>query len=343
MNNDIPPKETFEEKRHRERLEQSESHPESVSDGGRGRTAERPSEIPKPGWKDIMKRSFAQIKGDHLPLVAAGVAFFFLLGLFPGLAAMVSIYGWLADPATVARHVDELAKVLPADAADIVHNQIEQIAGEDSGAGWGALFGVILALWAGSKAMKGMVQALNIAYNEDETRGLIKKQAVYLGLTLGAVLVGVVSIFLIAIIPVIANYLPLPDWGIQALIWLRWPVLLLIGISGIAAIYRYGPARRKPEWKWVTWGAGGATVLWLIASALFSFYVSNFGNFNEVYGSLGAVVILMLWLYLTAFLILMGAEVDSEMEHQTKHDTTGSDRPIGSRDAFVADHVARTP
>jgi membrane protein len=344
MNDDLPNKETFAEKRHRERLEQSESNPEAVSGDGRGRQAERPSEIPKRGWMDILKRSFAQIAGDHLSLIAAGVAFFFLLGLFPGLGAMVSIYGWLADPATVAGHVDELAKVLPAEAADIVHSQIDKVAGQDSGAGWGALLGVLLALWAGSKAMKGMVEALNIAYNEDETRSFIKKQMIYLGLTLGAILLGIVAISLIAIIPAIIDFLPLPDWGRQALIWLRWPALLLLGMCGIAAIYRYGPSRRKPEWKWVTWGAGGATILWLIASGLFSFYISNFGNYNEVYGSLGAVIVLMLWLYLTAFLILMGAEVDSEMEHQTARDTTaGSDRPIGSREAFVADNVARTP
>jgi membrane protein len=336
--------ETFEDQRRREKDERMQALPH---DDGRGRTAESPSDIPKAGWKDILKRSIAQIQGDHLPLISAGVAFFFLLGLFPGLAAMVSIYGWLADPVTVAGHVDEIAKVLPGEAADIIHEQIDSLASANSGAGWGAVIGVLLAIWAGSKAMKGMVEALNIAYNEKEDRGLIKKQLVYLGLTLGAVLVGIVSILLIAIVPAVVDFLPIPDGAKSALIWLRWPLLLLIGMTSIAAVYRYGPARAKPEWRWVSWGAGAATILWLLASALFSVYVTNFGNYNETYGSLGAVVVLMMWLYLTAFLILMGAEVDAEMELQTVHDTTNGegegDKPMGSRNAYVADNVASSP
>ncbi len=339
------PKETFQERRHREREEQSEPNPESVVSGEqRGRTATAPQEIPARGWKDVAKRTVGQIQGDHLPLISAGVAFFFLLGLFPALAAIISIYGWVADPATVAGHLEELSKVLPGQAAEIIHNQATQLSGDSGGAGWGAVIGVLLALWAGSKAMKGMVQALNIAYNEDEKRGLVRKQAVYLTLTLAAVVAGLLSISLIAILPAIVNFLPLPETGKQALVWLRWPVLLLLAMTGVASIYRYGPSREKPQWKWVSWGAGLATVLWLIASALFSLYVTKFGNFNETYGSLGAVVILMMWLYLTAFLILMGAEVDSEMEHQTSHDTTtGENKPMGSRGAFMADHVARKP
>lgn len=338
-----PPPETFQERRNREREEQYVGEPQADADD-RGRNAGSPSEIPACGWWDIAKRSAKQIEGDHLPLISAGVAFFFLLGLFPGLAAIISIYGWLADPATVSEHIDQLSGVLPAEAAEIIHNQAEQLASAETAAGWGAIVGVLLALWAGSKAMKGMVEALNIAYNERESRGLIKKQSVYLTLTLGAVLVGLLSILLIAIAPALVNFLPLPDWGKQAVMWLRWPVLLFFGMTGIAAIYRYGPAREKAKWRWVSWGAGLATILWLVASALFSLYVSSFGNFNEAYGSLGAVVVLMMWLYLTAFLILMGAEVDAELELQTQRDSTaGKEAPMGDRGAFAADHAARHP
>jgi membrane protein len=230
--------------------------------------------------------------------------------------------------------------VLPAEVAGIVHTQIEDLAADATAAGWGAVISVLLAVWAGSKAMKGMVQALNIAYNQKETRGMLKQQVTYLSLTLLAVFIGLVSILLIAIVPAVVDFLPIPDWGRQTLVWMRWPLLLLVGIVGLATIYRYGPSRARAEWKWVSWGAGGATVLWLIASALFSLYVSSFGNFNETYGSLGAVVVLMMWLYLTAFLILLGAEVDSEAELQTKHDTTGGDDAMGSRGAYVADNVA---
>ncbi len=325
--------------------EQTEATGRDAPDTGRGveapgREADAPHEIPGNGWKAILKRTGGQIQKDHLPLVSAGVAFFLLLGLFPALAAMISIYGWLADPATVTGHVDQLSSVMPGEAAEIVRGQAERLASDGSGAGWGALLGVLLALWAGSKAMKGMVQGLNIAYNERETRGFVKKQAVYLALTLGMVLAGLVSILLVAVLPAVVGFLPLPDWGRQAVVWLRWPLLLLLGGAGISAIYRYGPARDPAEWKWVTWGAGAATLLWLLASALFSLYVSSFGNFNETYGSLGAVVILMMWLYLTSFLILMGAELDAEMEHQTRRDTTrGEDEPMGRRGAYVADHL----
>lgn len=307
----------------------------------RGRDARSPGEIPARGWFEVLKRTAAEINRDHLPLISAGVGFFFLLGLFPALAAMVSIYGWLADPTTVTAHLDQIARVLPQEAASIIHSQAEKLAAQDSTAGWGAVVGVFLALWAGSKAMKGMVEALNIAYKQDESRGLVKKQAVYLGLTFLAVLVGVLSIILIAVAPVVVDFLPLAEWGKQVIVWLRWPILLILGMTAIAAIYRYGPSRRQAEWRWVSWGAGAATVLWLAASALFSLYVTSFGNFNETYGSFGAVVVLMLWLYLTAFFILIGAELDAELEHQTAHDTTvGDDKPIGTRDAYVADHVA---
>jgi membrane protein len=333
-------------------MKHESAHPDDFADyhhaqahhaqaGHPGRDAESPHQIPARGWLAVLKRTAAEINHDHLPLISAGVGFFFLLGLFPALAAVVSIYGWLADPATVTGHLAQLAQVLPAEAAAIIGSQAEKLAARPSSAGWGALLGVFLALWAGSKAMKGMVDALNIAYKQDEARGLIKKQATYLGLTFLAVLAGVLSILLIAVAPVVVGFLPLPEWGRQAVVWLRWPVLLMLGMTAIAAIYRYGPSRRQAKWRWISWGAAAATLLWLAASALFSLYVSSFGNFNETYGSLGAVIVLMLWLYLTAFFILMGAELDAELEHQTARDTTvGQARPIGTRGAHVADHLA---
>ncbi len=315
-----------------------------MGEENRGQDATSPHQIPARGWKEVLKRTATEIDKDHLGLIAAGVSFFLLLGLFPGLAAMVSIYGWVADPATIGGHINQLSAMLPQDAAEIINKQVGQVASSDAKAGLAAVVGVLLALWAGSKAMKGMIEALNIAYGEEEKRGFIKQQVIYLSLTLVAVVTGLIAILLIAVIPAIIGYLPIPEWGKDALIWVRWPVLLVVAMTIIAAIYRYGPSRDKPEWKWVSWGAGGATVLWLIASSLFSLYVSSFGNYNETYGSLGAVVVLMMWLYLTAFLILMGAELDTELELQTKHDTTeGRDEPMGSRGAMAADHVAGEP
>ena len=331
----------FHSKEHRR--EEGSSRQRS-NDQARGRDAKSPNEIPAPGWKDVLKRTAAEINKDHLSLIASGVSFFLLLGLFPGLAALISIYGWVADPATIGGHINQLSAMLPKDAAEIINDQVKQVASSDAKAGVAAVVGVILALWAGSKAMKGLVEALNIAYGETEKRGFIKQQLIYVSLTLAAVVAGLAAILLIAGIPVIIGYLPIPEWGKNALIWARWPVLLVVAMVVIAAIYRYGPSRDKPEWKWVSWGAGAATILWLIASSLFSLYVSSFGNYNETYGSLGAVVVLMMWLYLTAFLILMGAELDTELELQTKHDTTeGYDEPMGRRGAMAADHVAGEP
>jgi membrane protein len=310
-------------------------------DDSRGRTAAAPQEIPPQGWFDVLKRVASQIKQDHLGLIAAGVGFFLLLGLFPGLAALVSIYSWVADPASINAHINQLSGILPGQAAEIIRKQAEQLSSNPAQAGWGAVLGVVIALWAGSKAMKAVVEGVNIAYKETEDRGAVRKQLVYLGLTLAAVLMGILAVLLIAVVPAIESFLPLPDWGRQLLVWARWPVLLLLGITIISIVYRFGPSRRRARWKWVSWGAGGATVAWLIVSALFSVYVSNFGNYNETYGSLSAVVVLMMWLYLTAFLMLIGAEVNAELEHQTTRDTTtGGEKPMGSRDAYVADHVA---
>lgn len=343
MNSDHnPPEATSEDRRLRERGQEYQSVPRSENGDSRGHDATSPRNIPARGWLDVAKRTGRQIDGDHLTLVSAGVAFFLLLGLFPGLAAIISMYGWLADPATVGSHIDQLSSMLPREAAAIIRDQVKQLASAETAAGWGAIIGLVLAVWAGSKAMKGMVEALNIAYNERESRGFIKQQFVYLSLTFISVVAGLFAILLIAVVPVVVNYLPLPEWGKQVLIWLRWPVLLFLGMTLITTIYRYGPSRRMAKWRWVSWGAGAATILWLITSALFSLYVSNFGNYNEVYGSLGAVVILMMWLYLTAFLVLMGAEIDCELELQTQRDTTeGEEKPMGSRGAFAADHVVR--
>jgi membrane protein len=339
-----PSEESFQERRQRERGEPYEDRPRQDGNDVYGHRASSPGEIPKRGWMEVLKRTARQIEGDHLPLISAGVAFFLLLGLFPSLAAMVSIYGWLADPATVAGHVDQISTMLPREAAAIIRSQIEKVAGAPTAAGWGAIIGVVLALWAGSKATKGIVEAMNIAYNQKEERGFIRKQLVYFSLTLAAVLAGLLSILMIAVIPAIVDFLPIPEVGKGLLVWLRWPALLALGMTIIALIYRFAPSRRKAKWRWVSWGAGTATVLWLVASALFSFYVSNFGNFNETYGSLGAVIILMMWLYLTSFLVLMGAELDAELELQTQRDTTtGEEKEMGERGAFTADHVSGHP
>ena len=274
------------------------------------------------GGLGLLRRTAARMASDHLPLLAAGVAFFLLLGLFPGLAALIAIYGWLADPVMLAGQLGELFALIPVQAAEVILRQAGDLAHADAGLGWGAFFGMLVALWASSRAMKGVVDGLNIAHARKEMRGFVHRRLIYLTLTVAVVLAGLVSLLLIALIPVVVNFLPISSGLRGGLLWLRWPVLLGIGMTVLAAIYSYGPARPQPQWRWGSWGACVATLLWLLASGLFSLYVSNFGNFNKTYGSLGAAVVLLLWLYLTAFLLLTGAEIDAEIEATRKSGDT---------------------
>jgi membrane protein len=203
---------------------------------------------------------------------------------------------------------------------------------------------LLLALWTASAGMRTLMTALNVAYGEKETRGTVKLYATSLVLTLGAVLGGIVAILTVVAIPAILEFLSLPEWLENLVAFGRWPVLAFIMLLGLAIVYRYGPDRESPQWRWVSWGAVAATVLWIVASALFSLYVSQFGDYNKTYGSMGAVIMLMTWFLLTAYIFLIGAEVNAEMERQTRKDTTDArGKPLGARGAQAADTVGHTP
>jgi membrane protein len=300
-----------------------------------GRDAATPTDIPARGWKDVLARTLAEAKRDQLALLAAGVAFFGLLALVPGLFAMVSIYGLVADPADVTSHVQDLLGTAPQEVREFIEQQLQSVTGSGEGAaGVGAVLGVLVALWSASSGMKHLVDALNAAYDEDEGRGFVKVRALSLALTIGAVVFVLFAVGVITVVPAVVD-------GPIAL--LRWPLLGAAFVGSIAVLYRYAPSRDEPEWRWTTPGALAATVLWLVASGLFSIYVGNFGSYNETYGSLGGVVVVMLWLFLTAAVVLFGAELDAELERQTTYDTTeGRDRPMGQRDAYAADTVGPT-
>lgn len=301
----------------------------------RGREATSPTEIPPRGWKDVLARTFAEAKQDQLTLLAAGVAFFGLLALVPGLFALVSIYGLVADPADVTRHVDDLLGTAPSEVREFVSQQLESVTGTDEGAaGLSAALGVLVALWSASSGMKHLLDALNAAYDEVEGRGMLKVRALSLGFTVGAVVFVLGAVVVITVVP---ELVPGP------LALLRWPLLGAAFVGALAVLYRYGPSRDNPEWHWTTPGALVATALWLVASGLFSLYTSSFASYNETYGSLGGVVVVMLWLFITAAVVLLGAELDAELERQTTHDTTeGRDRPMGQREAYAADTVGPT-
>lgn len=312
-------------------------------DNGRGLTADRPTEIPPRGWLDVVKRTVKQLKSDNVPIIAAGVAFYWFLALLPALAAVISVYGIVADPNDVARQLDSFLGALPRDAADFIRSQVEEITGSSTGGlGIGVAVSVLAALWSASKGMQALVTALNVAYDEEETRRFLKLRGLALALTLGLTAAAAVLVGGMAVLGSVAE--DLGTGGDIAVTVLRWPVLAAVLVLLLAALYRYAPDRDRPRWRWVTPGAGTAVALWVAGSVLFSVYVNNFGSYNETYGTLAAIVVLLLWLYLSAYVIVLGAELDAEAERQTAEDTTvGPSRPLGARDAYAADTVASTP
>jgi membrane protein len=282
----------------------------------RGKRPERPRDISRRGWRDVAAGTKAQIAEDNIGVVAAGVAFFAFLAIFPAIIALISIYGLVVDPQTVQQQLTQLSGVLPEQARGIIGRQLQQLTGATGGLGWGLVVSVLVALWSANKGTKALFTGVNIAYNGGGARGFIKQNALTLLFTLGGILVVLVSMALIAVLPPVLGAVGLPPAIEGAVRWLRWPVLAAVVLVSLSAVYHYAPDREGPQWRWVSWGAGIATVLWLIASWAFSFYVANFGSYNKTYGSLAGVVILLLWFMLSSFIILLGAEVNSEMESQ---------------------------
>jgi membrane protein len=313
--------------------------PAAAGETGRGREAGTPVQIPTLGWKDILWRTYKEFGQDRIMSVAAGVTYYALLALFPALAALVSIYGLFADPATIQGQVDTLAGVLPGGALDIVREQVVRIASKDSGAlGLSFAIGLAVSLWSANAGMKAIIDALNIAYDEEEKRSFVKLNLESLAFTLGAIGFLLLALTGIVVLPVVLAFTGLGS-GLEWLLSLaRWPILLTLVIAGLTVLYRYGPSRTKAEWKWVTPGGIVAALLWLAVSMLFSWYVANFGSYNETYGSLGAVIGFMTWIWISGIVVLVGAEINAEMEHQTARDTTvGPSKPMGSRGATMAD------
>lgn len=312
------------------------------ADSDDGRTAEDPRELGMEGWKGVLKRTKDEVKDDNAALLSAGVAFFALLSLVPALFALVSIYGLVADPAEVDRQVTDALAAAPTEVQDLVSEQLQAVT-ERSGGGLGltAVTGVLLALWSASSGMKHLMTAINVAYDEEETRGFVALRGRALLLTVGAVGFVVVAIGVLTALPAWLDDTALGRPAQWAVSILRFPLLAVGLMAGLAILYRYAPDRDEPQWTWTAPGTLTATVLWLAGSIAFSIYTANFGSYGETYGALGAVVVLMLWLMLSAFAVVVGAELNAEAEHQTAKDsTTGPVRPMGQRDAHVADTVA---
>jgi membrane protein len=311
------------------------------SGGVPGGDAERPTDIPPKGWFQIAKRGWKEAKADQVPFLSAGVAYYAFLALFPALLALVSLYGLVADPATIAAQVDALAGgALPADVQKLITDQINLVASRRAALSFGVIVGVAIALFSASGGMANLMTAISLAYDEEEKRGFLKKRLLALALTLGAIVFMVIMLALIAVLPPLLERL----LGGGAFRWVLqiagYLLMFVIVASALAILYRFAPDRDAPKMKWVSVGALVATVIWLIASIGFSIYTSTLGNYAKTYGAIAGIVILLFWLWLTAYAILLGAEINAEAEQQTIRDTTrGPEEPLGSRDAVKADSL----
>jgi membrane protein len=308
---------------------------------GRGRSAETPSDIPARGWKDILLRVYRGISEDRILLIAAGVAFYVLLSIFPGIAALISVYGLFANPADVTSHLDALANVAPSGAIQVLRDEMTRLASNGTTTlGVSFVISLVFSLWTANSGVTALFDALNIAYEEKEKRGLIKYYLSTLTFTVASIIFILLAIAVVVAIPIVLNFIPLPG-GTDLLVKIaRWPILFVLVAFALAVLYRYGPSRTQPPWRWITWGTAFATIAWLVASVLFSWYVANFGNYNKTYGSLGAIVGFMTWIWISVVVVLVGAKLDAEIEHQTARDTTtGHPKPLGRRGAKMADTV----
>jgi membrane protein len=308
---------------------------------GRGRQALSPLRIPLAGWRDIFWRVYAEIQNDRLLAVAAGVVFYGLLALFPAITALVSSYALFADAAAVGRHLAFASALMPQGAYGIVEEQIARIAQGGGGQlSFAFLLGLGLALWSANAGMKAMIDALNVIYGETEKRGFLKLNLLSLALTLAGLVFLLLAIAAVIVLPLVFSWLGVEGVGNWLIAMLRWPVIMVVIALGLAVLYRYGPSRHDAQWRWLSVGAVAAMLLWLAGSAAFSLYLSNFADYNATYGSLGAGIGLMMWLWLTSTAILIGAELNAEIEHQTARDSTvGHGKPLGTRGAVMADTV----
>ena len=308
---------------------------------GRGRHATHPLQIPWRGWKDILWRTYAEMQSDRLLSIAGGVAFFILLAIFPAITALVSAYGLYFDASTITNNLSLLADIVPANVLSIVHEQAQRIAANSGRTlSLGIVVGILVSLWSAMSGVKAMIDALNVIYEQQEGRNFFKLSLVALVFTLGGFATLLLAIAGVIVLPLVLAPIGLGSAAGTLTRFGRWPALLLVLLIGLAVLYRYGPYRRAARWQWVSVGSVFAAVTWIIASYLFSWYLASFANYNATYGSLGAVVGLMMWLWISTIVVLLGAELNAEIEHQTARDSTvGGEKPLGERGAVMADTV----
>lgn len=325
---DVPPPQTF---------------TRELAQSGRGRHSSSPLQIPWTGWKDVLWRTYEQINEDRLLAIAAGVVFFGLLAVFPAITALVSCYGLFADASTISDNLQTLALMLPDGSFQIVQDQIARVlANGQAKLGLTFLFGLALALWSANAGVKAVIDALNVVYGEREKRSFIRLNMLSLTFTAGAIAALLLMVSAVVALPLTLDRIGLATDSKTIISLSRWPLLLLVVVLALGILYRFGPSRPGARWEWLSIGTLAAALLWLAGSALLSWYLSNFGNYSATYGSLGAAIGLMMWMWMSAIIVLCGAELNSEIEHQTAVDTTvGPGRPMGARGAAMADTLGR--
>ncbi|WP_328767712.1 YihY/virulence factor BrkB family protein [Devosia sediminis] len=312
-----------------------------TSGSGRGRDADRPQEIPVVGWKDVLIRTYREINDDRVTLIAAAVTYYLLLSLFPTITAFVSIYGLFVDPATVAEHINLLAAIVPEGGMSIVNEQLTKLTSTGGTTlGVALLTSVAIALWSASSGVKTMFEAMNVAYDEREQRNFFVLNGTALMFTFAGIVGAMLMIVAAVVVPAALAFIGLGE-GFEWLLRIgSYLLLALVLMLGLAALYRFGPSRQQAKWRWVSPGAGLATVIILVVSLLFSWYAANFGNYDATYGSLGGLIALLTWMWISVTAVIIGAELNSEAERQTTRDSTaGADSPLGHRDAVAADTV----
>ncbi|WP_414499847.1 YihY/virulence factor BrkB family protein [Zymobacter sp. IVIA_12111.31 C1] len=309
----------------------------------RDRRATSPLSVTRHGWWSILWRVYGSIQKHHIGMMASSIAFYGLLSLFPAIAALISIWGMYADPVQVQQQLVNLDQFIPTEAASIIEHQAEVVtASAGRGLNLTAIGSLLFTLYSASKSVQSFTEGLNIIYGEKEQRHFLAQIVINIVLTLGMILLAIFMLFSVAILPVVMNFFPFADTLTTSLYYLRWLIMLCIITLGIAVLYRFGPNRRAPRWEWLSIGTITSTLLWILGSLGFSLYVSHFGSYNSTYGSIGAVVVLLMWFWLSAYIILLGASINCELERTTEKDTTtGAPKPMGQRHAYAADTVAK--
>ena len=320
-----------------------DSDVQSLADG-HGRDAKSPTELPAKGWKDILWRTYEQIGEDRLLAVAAGVVFYGLLALFPAITALVSSYALFADASTINDHLAKLSGILPSGSFSIVQDQVGRVLSKgDIKIGTTFAISLILAVWSANGGMKAIIDALNVVYDEKEKRGFFALNATSLGFTVGGLVGILVAIGLVVAAPIVLTSVGLSGSTETIVKFGRWPVLALALLFGLAILYRFAPSRAKPQWRWVSVGSIAGTLTWIVGSAALSYYLTNYAGYDDTYGSLGAAIGLMMWMWMSTIVVLFGAELNSEIEHQTAQDSTGEGgKPMGTRGAHAADTVGQS-